>query len=585
MMLSIAIAVFLCGNFAQGAESEEDDAMLQSVKFRGAKLVDTEIARHDVQDDVTFNDTQFLCLMMERVRNGHRYFTSSGMNFTCVQYLSIVVAEPLEDLGEVTGNADSLIAQINGYMEHACSESHEPSLLDNIDCDPFTTESEDYVDEISENFVSNEPSVSESLIEQASLRSSRRRRMLSFRRRRRVRDLTDAEKTGADEAAVAAVMKGYAQALGTYYCSRETWARGMANRVCKSGWKLEGGHCYPASCGEIRRRGARRRGGPNSATYRSTDWCYESCPRDWNSVVTTCAKEEGFVFGIPTIFHNYDQLRWHVGQCRLNENRCSECPSGTHLEGEGCYHDEPTGYTCHSAGTLTCYRDCTEPLAVGCTLNGCAATTGECAGNILNKIVGVGEVAFTAAMAVGTGGLSLAATASWNAGKAAVKAAARNGAAKVRQQIADQGFRAVVQGAVRQALTKVRNDVTTAMPQQVLAKYVEYRNTQADALEARLAAKLEANGGDAAATAVEEFDPTGLADAIDSVTGDDTDGEAQIAAKWVNFVGTFDPSGVLAAAALFIGERTCEQVDQEMSETFDSTPGVGSGRAGGGKSR
>lgn len=203
----------------------------------------------------------------------------------------------------------------------------------------------------------------------------------------------------------------------------------------------------------------------------------------------------------------------------------------------------------------------------------------------MNKIVGVGEVALTAALAVGTGGLSLAASASWNAGKAAVKAAARRGAAKVRQQMADEGLRAVLTGAIRNALTKVRNDVTSSMTDHVLAKYVEYTNTQADVLEARLAAKLEANGDDAASTAVEEFDPTGLADAIDSVTGDDTDGEAQQAAKWVNFLGTFDPTGVLAAAALFIGEKPCEQVDREMRETFDSTGKTGSGGGAGGSRR
>jgi len=212
------------------------------------------------------------------------------------------------------------------------------------------------------------------------------------------------------------------------------------------------------------------------------------------------------------------------------------------------------------------------------------------------KIVGLAEVALTIGLAIVTAGGSVAVQAAAKAGyaanKAALKTAAKESAQKVAANIAKNGYRTVVQNAVKNFKDKLVADLVQGMGLHLAAKYIEYSQTQTDALEERIAAKLAANDGDAASTAVQEFDPTGLGAALDSVTGDAVDDTAQVTAKWMNFVGTFDPTGALSAAASFIGDKECEVVDDAYQEA-GRTGAVGSngmarasagGGGGGGRS-
>lgn len=375
-------------------------------------------------------------------------------------------------------------------------------------------------------------------------------------------DLTKSQMKAGDAAAAYASIKGMGLALSASYCNQDQYMRGIGVLP----WCKRGYHFVPhtLSCWEDCPHGKK------CSAHAVWEPCQEPYPK---SSSKTCWHKDCNTPWCPMKRpQRYRDQKWgFVGNWAV-----SACPPGKVQQTGLCYDEPDPGYTCNA---MNCYSLCTGGLGeeVGlpehCLL-GCATDFDACAGDILNKVGAIAQSVVYTGILVASGGASAAlSTASKTAMAAAAKAGAKMAAMKVKKIAFKELAKKLRKQIVEKVLRKVKDDLKGAGQAFAAQKLSEYVYQTSDELSTRLEAKiLQPNWADGVAGAVLEFDPTGLATAIEASANENKSANAK-AGAWMSFAGNFDPTGILSAASAFVSQDLCSVVHAQQQKEIDSSEG------------
>merc|ERR1712166_51172 len=377
------------------------------------------------------------------------------------------------------------------------------------------------------------------------------------------RRLSKTEKDVSSEIAWATVAKSYNKLFMADYCMKDVYGRESKGRICRQGWYQEGLMCY-RSC-------------PNHYS-RVVENCVANCGSGYNTYPLTCTRcawrdrcwGASFARVCSPFYECNTHGRRHVHSpgCSIMSSSCSTCPSGTDAEGLMCYDKPKPLYRCSAN---TCMRDCTAPLGTDCVA-ACALDTNSCVANVIEQVAGVTEAMINMAVLYMTFGASAAATALSRAGKTQMMKAAGKNARRNAMLVSKAAF----QKELRKAYKKqIRDEILGALKGKVEQKVsdlmIKFAVSDADTLSAEYNKKFKAQGEDHTLIVIKEFDPIGLVDAIDSSHGETDAGNVQ-ASKWMNVLSSFDPTGILGAAANFVKHSYCVSTLEDMKKSATKDP-------------
>merc|ERR1719272_2516290 len=373
------------------------------------------------------------------------------------------------------------------------------------------------------------------------------------------RPLSKTEKDVSSEIAWATVAKSYNKLFMADYCLKDIYLRESKGRICQQGWYQEGLMCYRSCRNHYSRVG---------------DFCVKNCGSGYNTLPATCTgcawREKCWFLGCSDFLEcdTYSRHHDHSPGCSIMSSSCSTCPSGTDAEGLMCYDKPKPLYRC---STNNCIRDCTPPLALDCGA-GCALDDDSCGAAISEQITGVVEAMLTVAELYMTFGASAAATAMSKVSKAQMLKVARKNARRNAILVSKEAFQKELRKAYRK---QIRDEIVGLLKGKVEEKVsdqmVKFALTDADALSAEYNKKFTEQGADPTLIVIQEFDPIGLVDAIDSVHGETDAGNVQ-ASKWMNVLSSFDPTGILGAAANFVKHGYCASTLEDMEKAATKDP-------------
>jgi hypothetical protein len=377
------------------------------------------------------------------------------------------------------------------------------------------------------------------------------------------------QKKVGGEVAWASVMKSINKLFVSDYCFKDVWWRGMAGRICKSGWYQSGLLCYQ-HC--------------RSGYGRFGDHCWQHCPSNFNDIGTYCQREywddccTNTWFGRACIRCPKIETRgkdiYYSQSCILTSGTCTSCPSDHYAWGASCYRNAKPGYRC-SGGELTCHRDCTAPIGTDCAA-GCALDVDSCLSNTATMVMGVVESAISIATLAMTFGASAGATAMTAATKASLLQAAKRMSLKNAVRVAKQKFKDELKAGYKRVISKAMKKMKDQVAESVRGKIEEkqwelimaYSASESETIAEHYMAKTKAEGKNPALIVVKDIDPTGIASAIDSsVAGEDSANKQ--AAGWLDVFSMADPTGVLGAVSNFIKNDHCEHTIAKMNEIED----------------
>lgn len=374
------------------------------------------------------------------------------------------------------------------------------------------------------------------------------------------------QKKVGGEIAWAAVMKAINKLFVSDYCWKDVWPRGMAGRICKSGWYQSGLLCYRHCSSGYRRFG---------------EHCWQDCPSGFNDVGGWCQREywgeccTNTWFGracvsCPRIDTRGKDVK-HSPSCTLTSGTCSTCPHDHYAWGASCYRNAKPGYRC-SGGELTCHRDCTDPIGLDCG-GACALDTASCLSNTAEMVMGVIESAISIAMMAMTFGASSGATAMSSATKASMLKQAKKMSAKNAIRVAKQKFKEELKDGYKKvawkAITKMKGQIADGVKGKIEEKKWEliaaYSYSESETIAEHYMAKTEKEGKDPALIVVKDIDPTGIASAIDKTADSDASDNSK-AAAWMDVMSIADPTGILGAVANFVKHNHCESTIGKMND-------------------
>lgn len=380
--------------------------------------------------------------------------------------------------------------------------------------------------------------------------------------------LSKREKKAGNQIAWASIMKGVNKLMIADYCYRDVWARGAAERVCKSGWYrgssgLDSGLCYQ-NC--------------PSGYYRFGDHCWRHCPSNMNDIGLYCQREywgsccTNTWFGRACIsclkIETRDKNPQHKPGCSILSGHCTTCPHDHYSNGALCYKNAKANYHCNGA-ELTCHRNCVAPLAENCAA-ACSLDGPSCASNVIETVVGITEAVVQTAALVASFGASAAATAMAASTKAAMKSAAKKSARRVAVRVSKATFKAELKKARKNIIRKaIKDTMKGKIEEKSHELLIKYATDNSDSLMDAYIEKAKKNGDDPALVVIKDVDPSGLATAIDSSVKGDDSANVQ-AANWLTVFSTVDPTGILGAVAGVIKHSHCESVLAKMQAIEDA---------------
>lgn len=339
------------------------------------------------------------------------------------------------------------------------------------------------------------------------------------------------------------------------YCWRDAYDRGAGKgRICKSGYSQGGLLCYE-DCPSGYKRGA--------------DHCWKACKKDWAEMGPVCCKSSWFLVDVQC----YDRAtKYKPGQTLTSS--ASKCPSNAPDADSGlCYPSPKTDYSCTAT---SCNSNCKGTMGVNCGVGACAASDESCKHNIVTMIEGsimaVIDTAILVASFGSSASLKVAASATQ---KAALKQAATQNMKRVAIRVSQREFKDTYKQLARKAALKaVKEAVKTKAKDHAINKGVELTVAVA---ESELASAM-VSAADMAEVAAEELikkmsdenkefdvvqlDFTGILKVVDAMENDAAPDVK--AAAWLGMLSTFDPTGVLAAAANF-AKPHCSSIHDKIA--------------------
>lgn len=192
--------------------------------------------------------------------------------------------------------------------------------------------------------------------------------------------------------------------------------------------------------------------------------------------------------------------------------------------------------------------------------------TPSCVANTIEMVQGLIEAAVQTAVLVMSFGSSATATAMGNAAKNSMKTAAKRNARRTAIKVSREEFKKELRKTyIRIAKKAVKDAVMGKVDAKKQELMEQYAMRGADGMAEAYMQKVEQQGKNPALIAVKEVDITGLVDAIDTSVSGDASANKQ-AAKWMNVIGTVDPTGILGAVANFVKHDHCEAVQKKLDE-------------------
>jgi hypothetical protein len=280
-----------------------------------------------------------------------------------------------------------------------------------------------------------------------------------------------------------------------------------------------------------------------SGYFRSMALCYELCPDGWSHVLGICYRncDAGFTdLGLSCWRHIFDFYfkSSYIPKSLTNFADEIPCPSGFYKSG------------------ALCYRDCANIGMDNCGIGACITTDGDCTTEILKIANGVVEGVNTALWTILTMGGS-------NVPKAAAKVTAGTAVKSATKSGLKAGLKSVfnaLKGPFKNfTMKKAKEKAKEFFKDQLTDKITEVTvSTVCGTIYNSIAAKEYTPPSDEeiGTKILESVDIFGIKDIVEGCT-DVSDGGAACGRSIVSSLSTFDPTGILSIAAVFI-HPTCD---------------------------